>query len=147
MSSDEGVEELKDSMLSSRTLNVKNKNEGFVAFNNKGALKYREMQGDLRIKMMIWTGAGGAVGGISNSILEWLFKSKIYSQTKLKKLRVAVSLAAFFTISYHGFKLVRRDYYKGLKLLQSNPEYTLHANRTSDLISNSFDAGATSNRT
>ena len=125
-----------------RTVNVKNFDQGYVAFNNKGALKYREMQTDLRFKMMVWTGAGGAVGAVSNSFLDWLFKSKIYSQTKLKRLRVGISLAAFISVTYHGFKLVRRDYYKGLKLLQSNPDYIIDAERTSDLISVSFDDGS-----
>ena len=141
-SSDLPVEQAALDDATPRKVNVKQLDQGYVAFNSKGALKYRELQTDLRIKMMIWTGAGGAVGAVSNSFLEWLFKSKIYSQTKLKRLRVGVSLAAFVGVAYHGFKLVRRDYYKGVKLLQSNPEYVIDAERTSDLISVSFDSGS-----
>ena len=108
--------------------------DGYLAFTQTGIKKYRDMQKDSALKFFIWLTAGSLAGFVGYGYAGTFLSGRVKNKYKLRNYKAGIFLTLFLGVTYHGYKLARRDFRRGRKAILDNPEYCFKVKRGSDLV-------------
>ena len=97
--------------------------EHYLSFTQAGIKKYREVQKESTQKFLVWLLAGSVAGLVTSGYLGTYLDSKVNNKQKLRNYKIMSFLLMVGGISYHGSKLARRDFFRGRKQIENNPDY------------------------
>ena len=97
--------------------------EEYLSFTQPGIKKYREIQKESTQKFFVWMIAGTISGLVTSGYLGSFLESRMKNKLRLRNYRIMTFLVLMGGISYHGSKLARRDFIRGRKEIERNPEY------------------------
>ena len=123
-----------------KSLKAERDQETFVALNKEGAIKYRQLQQEQLLNFGLWSLVGGVAAGVVGGYMEWLLGSRMANRQRLNRYKMITGMTLFLGSCYHGYKLCRRDFKRGVRKLQNDESLTYKIEKSSSLVPNSYDS-------
>jgi hypothetical protein len=110
--------------MSDSELSASEERQKYIKLSVKGVEQYRNLQYASIKKFLFWVFVGSAGGLVLSKGVD-LIPVKQTSQFKMKRVKNWTFFASFAILSYHGYKLARRDFRKGRRDMLKDKENIL----------------------